>query len=220
MNYTPKALLFDLNGTMIDDMEFHNRAWHTILKDLGSNITYAEVKKQMYGKNEELLKRVFGDNHFSQHQMDQISLDKEKIYQKDYLPHLKLIPGLDKVLRKAWDLDISMAIGSAAIPFNIDYILDGLTIRNFFKAIVSANDVKISKPNPETFLKAAELLNVDPKDCLVLEDAPKGVEAALNAGMPCIVLNTTHTARDFDVYANVVKVVTDYNDSIFDELIK
>ena len=71
-----------------------------------------------------------------------------------------------------------MAIGSAAIPFNIDFILDQLDIRKYFKAIVSAEDVGISKPHPETFLKAARLINVDPSLCLVFEDAPKGVEAA------------------------------------------
>jgi len=220
MQFIPKALLFDLNGTMIDDMEYHNKAWFTILNDLNANITYSEVKKQMYGKNDELLQRVFGKGYFSQQQMDDISIKKEKIYQRDYLPSLQLIPGLQDVLDKARNLGILMAIGSAAIPFNIDFVLDGLDIRPYFKAIVSANDVETSKPNPETFLKGAEILGIKPADCLVLEDAPKGVEAALNAGMPCIVLSTTHAEEEFKKYANVLKVVDNYNDPIFAELIK
>ncbi|GGI26310.1 HAD family hydrolase [Pedobacter mendelii] len=220
MQFIPKALIFDLNGTMIDDMEFHNKAWHIILNDLGAKISYADVKKQMYGKNEELLVRVFGEGYFIQKQMDEISIEKEKIYQKDYLPHLKLVAGLDKILKIANKSNIPMAIGSAAIPFNIDYVLDGLNIRNYFKAIVSANDVKTSKPNPETFLKGAKIIGIDPTECLVFEDAPKGVEAALNANMPCIVLNTTHHAEDFNNYPNVIKVVSDYNDPIFDNLIR
>ncbi|WP_316829523.1 HAD family phosphatase [Pedobacter aquatilis] len=221
MNFKPKALLFDLNGTMIDDMEYHNKAWFTILNDdLNANISYADVKKQMYGKNDELLQRVFGAGYFTQQQMDEISIKKEKIYQQDYLPDLRLIAGLPAVLDKAKASGILMAIGSAAIPFNIDFVLDGLNIRSYFNAIVSANDVETSKPNPETFLKGAEILGIAPADCLVLEDAPKGVEAALNAGMPCIVLSTAHDAAYFKDYSNVLKVVSDFNDPIFSELIK
>jgi len=220
MIFTPKAFLFDLNGTMIDDMEYHNKAWHTILNDdLNGNISYSDVKLQMYGKNDELLQRVFGKGYFTQQQMDEISIKKEKIYQKDYLSDLRLIDGLTELLNRAKFIGLPMAIGSAAIPFNIDFILDGLNIRDYISAIVSANDVVESKPHPETFLKCAELLKVKPEDCLVFEDAPKGVEAALNAGMKCVVLSTAHPAKDFQKYSNVLKVVKDYNDSYFENLI-
>lgn len=220
MIFTPKAFLFDLNGTMIDDMEYHNKAWHTILnEDLNANISYTDVKLQMYGKNDELLQRVFGRGYFTQQQMDDISIKKEKIYQNDYIQDLRLIDGLTELLNRAKSIHLPMAIGSAAIPFNIDFVLDGLSIRNYIKAVVSANDVAESKPHPETFLKCAELLNVKPEDCLVFEDAPKGVEAALNAGMKCIVLSTAHQAEDFDKYPNVLKIVKDYNDPYFENLI-
>ncbi|MFC4210729.1 HAD family hydrolase [Pedobacter lithocola] len=220
MKFSPKALIFDLNGTVIDDMEFHNKAWQSILKELGADLSYAEVKKQMYGKNDELLNRVFGEGYFTQQRLDEISIEKEKIYQVAFLPYLKLINGLDKILETANEANIPMAIGSAAIPFNINYVLDGLHIQEYFNAIVSADEVKISKPNPETFIKCAEKMGVNPKDCLVFEDAPKGVEAAKNADMPCIVLNTTHNENDFKNYDNVLKVVKDYNDPIFELLLK
>ena len=219
MYFKPKALLFDLNGTMIDDMEYHNKAWYQILNnDLNANISYEDVKKQMYGKNDELLKRVFGVDYFTQEQLDEISVKKEKIYQQDYAQDLSLIKGLDQFLINAEKSGMLMAIGSAAIPFNIDFVLDGLNIRAYFKVIVSANDVEISKPNPETFLKGAEALGVQPEDCLVLEDAPKGVEAALRANMKCIVLSTAHGVEEFANYSNILKIVSDYNDPIFKEL--
>jgi len=94
-----------------------------------------------------------------------------------------LLPGLHEFLEAAHQNQIPMAIGSAAIPFNIDFVLDNLNIRHYFKAIVSADDVVLSKPHPETYLNVAELLNINPADCLVFEDVPKGAEAALNAGM-------------------------------------
>jgi beta-phosphoglucomutase-like phosphatase (HAD superfamily) len=103
-----------------------------------------------------------------------------------------------------------MAIGSAAIPFNIDFVLDTLHIRHYFKAIVSADDVMISKPNPETYLKAAQQLQVDPADCLVFEDVPKGAEAALHAGMKSVVLTTTHDQSDFNALPNVLHFANDF----------
>ncbi|MBE5321517.1 HAD family phosphatase [Pedobacter sp. MR2016-19] len=218
-NDKPKAFLFDLNGTMINDMAFHNRAWHDILtQDLGASISFDAVKKQMYGKNQDLLERVFGVGHFSQEQIDQISIEKEHRYQAAYKKHLSLIAGLGDFFEKAKQSGIQMAIGSAAIPFNINFVLDNLNIRSYFKAIVSAEDVVHSKPDPETFTKGAEILGIEAKQCIVFEDAPKGVEAAQNAGMKCVVLTTMHTREEFSDYNNVFAFIEDYTDPVLQEL--
>ncbi len=219
MNDKPKAFLFDLNGTMINDMAFHNKAWHDILThDLGANISFDAVKKQMYGKNQDLLERVFGVGHFTQEQIDQISIEKERRYQAAYRAHLALITGLGDFLEKARQSGIQMAIGSAAIPFNINFVLDNLNIRSYFKAIVSAEDVANSKPDPETFTKGAEILGVAANRCIVFEDAPKGVEAAQNAGMKCVVLTTMHTRAEFSAYHNIIAFIEDYTDPVLQEL--
>lgn len=210
-----KAFLFDLNGTMINDMAFHNHAWHNILtKDLGANISFEAVKKEMYGKNQDLLERVFGVGHFTQERIDQISIEKERRYQAAYKEHLELISGLGNFLEKARESGVLMAIGSAAIPFNINFVLDNLNIRSYFTAIVSAEDVVNSKPDPETFTKGASILGVAPADCIVFEDAPKGVEAAKNAGMKCIALTTMHTKDEFTVNDNIIAFIEDYNDPV------
>ena len=206
-----EAYLFDLNGTIIDDMQFHARAWYDILtNDLNSEITFEETILEMYGKNSELLERVFGKGHFTQQRMDELSMEKELKYQAAFKPHLKLINGLGEFLEKAQAKGIKMAIGSAAIPFNIDFVLDNLNIRKYFPVIVSAEDVILSKPHPETFTKGAELLNVDYAKCLVFEDAPKGIEAAHHAGMQSIALTTLHQPEDFVQYTNIIKFIADY----------
>lgn len=213
MNTKFEAYLFDLNGTIIDDMHFHARAWYDILtNDLKANITYDETVLQMYGKNQELLERVFGKGHFTQQQMDEFSIEKERRYQAAFTPHLKLIDGLDVFLEKAYQAGIKMAIGSAAIPFNIDFILDNLNLRRYFPVVVSADDVVLSKPNPETFTKGADILGIAYDKCLVFEDAPKGVEAAKNAGMQALALTTLHTPDEFHITDNVIKFVKDYKE--------
>ncbi|HEY8399595.1 MAG TPA: HAD family phosphatase, partial [Flavihumibacter sp.] len=206
-----QAFLFDLNGTMIDDMAYHLVAWSDMLNNqLNAGLSPEEVKAQMYGKNEELLTRVFGPDRFSAEEMREISMQKERLYQKAFLPELKLIDGLPQLLDEAKNAGIRLAIGSAAYMFNIDFVLDNLNIRDYFEAIISADDVNLSKPHPETYLKCAQLLGVEATKCLVFEDAPKGVEAAMNAGMDCVVLTTLHEEAAFAEYPNVIRFMKDY----------
>ncbi|HVM88192.1 MAG TPA: HAD family phosphatase [Puia sp.] len=219
MKNFPKAFLFDLNGTMVDDMEYHVKAWYGILnKDLKANMSWEEVRSHMYGKNSELFVRVFGKNHFTDEEMEHWSMEKERRYQQNFFPHLQLIDGLDGFLKQAQERKIRMAIGSAAIPFNIDFVLDNLHIRSYFNSIVSADDVKVSKPDAETYIKAASQLNEDPRNCIVFEDAPKGVEAAQNAGMKTVVLTTMHNRNEFGNYSNVIAFVKDYTDPFLQTL--
>lgn len=215
-----KAFIFDLNGTMINDMPYHTKAWQSLLNDqLGGNFTWDEVKKQMYGKNPEVLVRMFGPDRFTLDEMNDLSYKKEQRYQQEFLPQLALLPGLHEFLEAAHQQGIPMAIGSAAIPFNINFVLDNLNIRHYFKAIVSADDVVLSKPHPETFLKAAELLNTLPTDCIVFEDVPKGVEAADNAGMKSVVLTTTHQEDEFSQLTNILHFSPDFTDTYFTNLL-
>jgi beta-phosphoglucomutase family hydrolase len=213
-----QAFLFDLNGTMIDDMHYHIKAWHRILNDLGARLSLQEVKEECYGKNHEMLERIF-PGRFSTEEKNRMSLQKEQQYQEQFRPNLKLIEGLHDFLAKALDAGIKTAIGSAAILFNVDFVLDGLDIRRYIDAIISADDVEQSKPHPETFLKCAEELSVAPEHCLIFEDAPKGVEAALNAGMDCMVITTMHEEQEFNRYPNVTGFIRNYSDEIISKLL-
>ncbi len=215
----PTAFIFDLNGTMIDDMDYHEKAWFDMLnEDMQAGISMADIKKQMYGKNEEVMVRIFGKEKFTLEEMTAHSYKKELLYQKVFLPHLKLINGLHEFFEKAVEQNILMAIGTAAIPFNVDYVLDNIPIKKYFSAIVTADDVAASKPNPTVFLKCADKLQAPYASCIVFEDSPKGVEAALNAGMKAVVIKTYHTEDEFSHLTNVLMFVDDYKDERLQEL--
>lgn len=207
-----KAFLFDLNGTMIDDMPYHIRAWRRILNELGASVSLERMKEECYGTNSELLERIF-PGRFTIDEKNRMSFEKEKAYQNQFKPHLRLIEGLDDFLLHSYNAGIKMAIGSAAIMYNIDFVLDNLNIRKYFDALVSADDVLNSKPHPETYQKCAERLNIEPASCLVFEDAPKGVESALNAGMKSVVLTTLHSEDEFTRFPNAELFIKDYSDS-------
>lgn len=215
-----KAFLFDLNGTMINDMEYHLDVWFDVITNqLGANLTRDEVRGHMYGKNDEVLLRIFGEARFKQFDFPAIAQAKEERYQELYRPHLDLLPGLHDFLHRASEGEIKMAIGSAAPVFNIDFVLDSLNIREYFKIIISGEDVIESKPHPEVYLKAAKHLRIDPAYCVVFEDAPKGVEAAANAGMPCVVVTTMHAPNEFAEYSNILFFIKDFRDPRLSALI-
>src|SRR6188768_3717406 len=103
MSKQNNSFLFDLNGTMINDMEFHLKCWYEMLLDLGANLSREEVRSHMYGKNQELLIRVFGADRFTEEEANAISYQKEVRYQSLYKPHLDLLPGLFAFLKRAQD---------------------------------------------------------------------------------------------------------------------
>jgi beta-phosphoglucomutase len=203
---------------MIDDMHYHIKAWHRILNELGANISVQRTKEECYGKNHELIERIF-PGIYSMEEKERMSLEKETEYQQQFGPNLQFIAGFESFLIRAKEQGIKTAIGSAAIMFNINFVLDGLNIRHLIDAVVSADDVDQSKPHPETFLKCAEVLRVDPADCLVFEDAPKGVEAAGRAGMDCVVITTMHAAEEFFSYQNINTFIKDYSDKQLTKLL-
>lgn len=221
MKKRPGAFLFDLNGTIIDDMAYHSEAWYNILtNEIGAKLTKEEVDHNMYGKNSEVLIRLLGPSRFTEEEMEFWSMEKEKRYQAAYAEKMQPIRGLIEFLDAAWNQNIPMAIGSAAIPFNIQFILKGLALEKYFPVIVSADDVTHSKPDPETFTLGADQLGIPYEDCIVFEDAPKGVEAAANAGMKAVVLTTMHPKEEFSQYNNILGFIEDYTDPLIASLLK
>ena len=204
-----KAFIFDLNGTLVNDMPYHIKAWHDEINRLGGNISMEEMKHQCYGKNDELLERVF-PGRFTMDEKINIGNNKEAVYRVEFKPHLKLIEGAFEFITNAHQQNIPMAIGSAAILSNINFVIKGTQIDHCFSAIVSADDVAISKPHPETFLSCASILGIAPNEILVFEDTPKGVECAMNANMDAVVLLGGHTKEEFVSFDNVIATVLDY----------
>lgn len=204
------AFIFDMNGTMINDMHYHEMAWYNVLvNQLKAPLTAGQVKHQLYGTALEMFERVFGPGKFSEEEIKRISYEKESRYRAEYLPHLKLIDGLDLFLQMAKAKNIALAVGTAAPKENVDFVLDNLTLRSYFPVVIGPEDVKENKPDPEVFLKAASLLGISAENCIVFEDAPKGIEAAARAGMKAIAITSFHTAEELS-NENVLFTIEDY----------
>ena len=204
-----KAFIFDMDGTLVDNMGYHELAWQSLLSDMGKEMSIEELRHVAYGKNEEVLERVFLKKHTDE-ELEKLFKIKEVKYRTLYTPHLKLIAGLLPFLTKAKAMGIPMAIGTGAGIRNLNFVLDGTEIRHFFEGIVVADDVRYGKPHPETFLKAAQLLGVSPANCIVFEDVQSGLEAAHRAGMQSVALTTTYSKAFLSGFPSVIEVVSDY----------
>lgn len=191
-----KGYIFDLDGTMVDNMVVHHKAWQKLLSEQGKDFTMEEVRRNIHGINEEIIKRIFG-NKYSSEEIKRIGAEKEAQYRELFKPELKLIPGLDNFLKLSWDKGISLGVATAAPVENLDFVLDNLNLRMIFKAALHAGDVRRGKPDPEVYLKTAKLMELQPKECLVFEDSPTGAMSAINAGMKVIVITTTHDSHEF-----------------------
>ncbi len=200
-----------MDGTMIDNMMVHHRAWQHQMTIEGYNYSLSEIIVHFHGKNLEILERLFGEKYTEEERL-RISNDKEKLYREIYLPELKLIDGLQELLATAYENDIPMGIGTAAQYANVDMVLDSLNIRNYFDAIVADIDVEKGKPNPEVFHKVAMKLGVNYDHCLVFEDSPIGAKTAQNAGMKAIMITSTHKAHEFVDNGAIIKCINDYNE--------
>ena len=206
-----QAAIFDMDGTMVDNMMVHHRAWQASLKKLGTDWPIEKVMQEVHGVNEEILHKIYGDR-FTREERLAISAEKEKAYRDIFLPELKLISGLTNYLDALEAAKIPMAIGTAAPPENANFLLDNLPIRKYFKAIFHAGDVKNGKPDPEVFLLGIEALGIAPENCIVFEDSITGAAAAKNAGCAAIILTTTHKEAEFAKFDHILGFVSDFKE--------
>jgi beta-phosphoglucomutase len=176
------ALIFDLDGVVVDSMPTHTLAWERYLELNG--IDPRNVEARMHGKrNDDLVRDLFGA-HLTSEIVFEHGAAKERLFRELIGSTLeaKLVPGIREFLAAA-SKTVPLAVGTNAEPANVDFILNGAGIRKYFRAIVDGSQVARAKPAPDVYLRCAELMDVDPANCIVFEDSPVGIEAARAAGM-------------------------------------
>lgn len=214
-----KAFLFDLDGTLIDTMPAHFKTWQLVVNEMGSPLEGEALMNQLYGNGAELMHRIVPGRTFTEEEARAIVAAKEERYRALYGNEITVLEGAREFLELALQKNIPMGIGTASNQANIDFALDKLDLRRYLSAIVGADDVQLSKPHPETWLKLAAELNTPPGHCIVFEDAPKGVEAAQKAGMKAVAITGHFSANDFGEYENILQIVPALNVLNIDELL-
>lgn len=206
---TLRALIFDMDGTIVDNMGFHDQAWERWHAVQGLPFDAANFFSLTAGRtNAEIFADLVDD--LTPERSAEFARQKESIYRELYAPHLAPVAGLPALLDAAEARGLGLAVGTAAPPDNVAFVLDNLGLRRRFATVVHPSEGIRGKPHPDIFLEAARRIGVEPQHCLVFEDAPLGVEAARRAGMRAVAMTTMLTPDRFDGFDNLVAIVPDF----------
>lgn len=204
------AAIFDMDGTLVDNTPYHYRSWQTLFNKYGMGELAVET---YYAKMSgvpiwDTTQRLFGDSK-NMDELHALANERESIYQEIFTAAAKPVNGLIPFLDELKAAGVKMAIASSSSMHGIDFVLSHIDIRQYFDVIVDGAQVSNGKPNPDIFLRAADLLDTQPQNCVVFEDSLAGIKAGNAAGMKVIGLATGQSAEKL---TPSVMVINDYTE--------
>jgi len=205
-----KAVIFDLDGVIVSTDEFHYQGWQRLADEEGIYFD-RKINERLRGVSrleslEIILERAV--RKYNPKEKTEMA-DRKNKYYRDLLHTLApddVFPGVERMLKELNERGIKIAIGSSSK--NTPFILEKIGMEGTFDAVSDGNQIKRSKPDPEVFLLAASKLNIPPGQCLVVEDADAGVEAAINAGMKCLAVGSARKNPKAHLGANNLTEIT------------
>jgi beta-phosphoglucomutase family hydrolase len=190
------ALIFDLDGVVVDSMPVHTLAWHRYLERLG--IPGEDVSARMHGRRNDEIVRDFMGPEVSSDVVFEHGAAKERLFRELMGPRLQehIVPGVGQFLERASSAGAPVALATNAEPANVAFLLEGTGLARWFPVVANGTDVKHAKPAPDIYLFAAKRLGIEPHNCIVFEDSPVGIAAARAAGMRVAGIQTHAEALD------------------------
>ncbi|MFX1418008.1 MAG: HAD family hydrolase [Promethearchaeota archaeon] len=204
------CVIFDMDGVLADTGPIHFESWVKMAAEIGMEFT-REMFEETFGQQSPTITRKLVGPEVDEGLVEKWGNLKEQYYREMIREKLTPLPGVLRIIKELKSRGFKLGIGSSGPPENVELLLTQLKIKSYFDVIITAAEVKNGKPNPNVFLKIAATLNILPKNCLVIEDAPVGIEAAKRAGMISIALTTTHKKEELHGASLVVKDLTEIN---------
>jgi beta-phosphoglucomutase family hydrolase len=202
-----RAVLWDMDGTLIDSEEYHWLAWQETMLALGHPITHQQFLSTFGQRNDSILTKWLGAAATPE-VIAEIESAKENRYRTLVRKNgISALPGVERWVHRLHKERWRQAIASAAPRLNVKVVLDVVKLANCFQAIVSAEDVSKGKPDPEVYLLAGQRVGVPPESCIVVEDARAGIEGARRAGMRSIGVNPNDPLPDADITVSSLELL-------------
>jgi len=215
MSSESRAVLWDMDGTLLDSSHYHWLTWREVLAEEGFDLTREQFAASFGRRNDDTLRDYFGQG-FPLNEVERISNIKETRYREMVRTRgVEPMPGVRRLLERLRTGGWRQAVASSAMLLNIEAVLEALKINKYFDRIASAEDVRRGKPDPEIFLVAAKKLAALPARSIVIEDSPAGITAARKAGMRSIGVLSSHDSLEADY---VVRSLDELPDDFFDQL--
>jgi beta-phosphoglucomutase len=193
-SHSPLAVIFDMDGVLVDSYQAHWQSWHFMADELGKGLTEEQFVSTFGRTSREIIAEHWGENALPPGEIADFDRRKEALYREIVARDFPAMDGARELLRELHQAGFRLAVGSSGPPENVALAVERLVAAEYFDALVTGKDVTRGKPDPEVFLVAAQRLGVAPANCAVIEDAPVGITAANAAGMASIALvSTGHT---------------------------
>jgi len=199
-----KAVIFDMDGVIVDSEPHHERAFRLVFDELGYGHNHGVHFPDYIGRSDTTVWHDFIAKHQPPHSLDEMAALKQTRVLDLMRAAQPIFDGLPELVTKLAER-FSLAVASGSQHPVIEEVLAMKGLRQFFSAVVSFTDVRHGKPAPDIFLRAAELLGVVPADCWVIEDSKPGIAAGLAAGMRVVAIANTHPAEELRAATRVVK---------------
>jgi beta-phosphoglucomutase len=197
------VFIFDMDGVIIDNHQWHFDAYIEFSRRHNLNITRDEFGKYFGRSNHFIMKSIFGEN-ISEAEIISFGEEKESIYREMYQPFIQPVSGLPEFLLYASAHKIPVALATAAPADNVKFTLYETRLESYFNVITDASMVSRGKPDPQVYFITAAKLGVQPTDCIVFEDSIPGIMAAQNAGMNVVGVATTHKPEELLKYVSEI----------------
>ncbi len=189
------CVIFDMDGVLADTGPIHFESWVKLTAEIGVEFT-RDMFEQTFGQQSPTITRKLVGPEEDNNLVEKWANLKEQYYRKMIKDKLTPLPGVIKIINDLKSEGFKLAVGSSGPPENVDLLLTKIKIKENFNVVITAAEVKKGKPEPDVFLMAANYLNINPRNCIVIEDAPVGIEAAKRAGMQSVALTTTHDKEE------------------------
>ncbi len=189
------SVIFDMDGVLADTGPIHFVSWVKMANEIGYNFS-KEFFEKTFGQQSPTIVRKLVGHGIEQELVEKWAALKEQYYREIVKDKLKPLPGVKQIIQVLKSYKFKLAVGSSGPRENVELLINALRLKEDFDVLISAAEVKNGKPAPDVFLISAEKLKIEPINCLVIEDAPVGIEAAKRAGMKSIALTTTHEKNE------------------------
>ncbi len=206
-----EALIFDMDGTMIDSMPWHAKAWVEFARRRDMALDVPDLMRRTTGRTAIECARELLQRDVTEEESAAITHEKELIYRELFSAEFREVAGFRAFARAAAARGLKIAVGTAGDKHNIEFAMSRLKMTPLPLAIVGGDEGFTGKPTPAIFLEAARRIGVAPERCIVFEDAPFGIEAARRGGMRAVAVCSTHSAAELDG-PHVIAAVRDYDE--------
>ncbi len=197
------GILFDMDGVLVDSAKPHLESWKQLAGEIGGSVTDAQFAATFGRQNRDIIPMLFGPT--TDERMRRLSDRKEELYRDLVRQRPPIVGGAIELIDALFDRGVKLAIGSSGPRANIELVLHGMRVADRFHAVVSADDVTRGKPDPQVFAIACRRLNLHPSRCVVIEDAPVGIDAAKAAGTRAVAVLMHHPREAFPTADRIVE---------------